>query len=146
MEKIAAIESFPDGKQTFVKTARDREEGIPERKVCKDCKFKGHTTAECWGKCQHCSKYGHKSHLCRTKAKFDQSEALKKAAAADARKKQKVKKKNGKKENAKKVAEFMESLNINSPDTSSEDESSSESSGDEGSPSTSVKRVQYLIT
>ena len=80
--------------------------------------------------------------MCRTKAKFDQSEALKKAAAADARKKQKVKKKNGKKENAKKVAELMESLNINSPDTSSEDESSSESSGDEGSPGTSVKRVQ----
>ena len=53
MEKIAAIESFPDSKQNFLKSARDREDGIPERKVCKDCKFKGHTTAECWGKCKH---------------------------------------------------------------------------------------------
>ena len=80
--------------------------------------------------------------MCRTKIKLDQAEALKKAAAADARKKMKGKKKNGK--NAKKVVEeLMESLNMNSPDTSSEDESSSsESSGDEGSPGTSVKRVQ----
>ena len=100
MEKIAAIEAFPDSKQVFVKSARDREDGIPERNVCKDCKSKGHTTAECWGKCQHCGKYGHKSQLCRTKAKLDQTEALKKAA--EERKKQKVKKKNGKKENAKK--------------------------------------------
>ena len=72
MEKIEAIEAFPDNKPFFVKSARDREDGIPERKVCKDCKFKGHTTAECWGKCQHSGKHGHKSHLCRTKAKLDQ--------------------------------------------------------------------------
>ena len=91
MEKIAEIESFPDGKHAFVKTTR--EEGIPERKVCKDFKFKGHTTAECWGKCQHCGRYGHRSQMCRTKIKLDQAEALKKAAAADARKKTKGKKK-----------------------------------------------------
>ena len=94
MEKIAAIESFPDSKQTFVKSAWDREDGIPERKVCKDCKLKGHTTAECWGKCQHCGKYGHKSHLCRYKARLEQ-DTLKKAA--EGRKKHKAKKKNGKK-------------------------------------------------
>ena len=101
----------------------------------------GHSTAECWGKCKHCGRYGHRSELCRTKIKSDQAEALKKAAAADARKKAKGKKKN---KNAKKVVEeLLETLNISSPDNSSEDETSSEdSSGEEGSPGPSVKKVQ----
>ena len=54
--------------------------------------------------------------MCRTKAKLDQAEALKKAAAEHARKKLNGKKKNGKKENAKKVVEeLIESLIMNSP-------------------------------
>ena len=101
----------------------------------------GHSTAECWRKCKHCGCYGHRSELCRTKIRSDQAEALKKAAAADARKKAKGKKKN---KNAKKVVEeLLETLNISSPDNSSEDETSSEdSSGEEVSPGPSVKKVQ----
>ena len=101
----------------------------------------GHSTAECWGKCKHCGRYGHRSEMCRTTIKSDQAEALKKAAAADARKKAKGKKK---KKNAKKVVEeLIETLNISLPDTSNEYEtSSSDSSGDEGSPGPSVKKVQ----
>ena len=139
--KIAAIEAFPDNKVVFVKSAMDREDGIPGRKVCTDCKFKGHTAAECWGKCQHCGKYGHKSQVCRTKAKQDQIETLKKAA--EEIKKQKLKKKNGKKENAKRVAELVQAMKIDSPDTSSGDETSSDSSDSEASsPNMAVKTVQ----
>ena len=93
MTKIAAIEAFPDNKVVFVKPVIDREEN--GRKVCTECKFKGHLAAECWGKCHHFDRYGHKSHVCRTKAKQDQIETLKKAA--EERKKQRLKKKNGNK-------------------------------------------------
>ena len=40
MEKIAEIESFPDGKSSFAKTVRT-EEGLGERKVCRDLKKNG---------------------------------------------------------------------------------------------------------
>ena len=66
MEKIAEIESFPDGKSSFAKTVRT-EEGLVYKKVCRVCKRTGHSTAECWGKCKHCSRYGHRYELCRTK-------------------------------------------------------------------------------
>ena len=97
MARISAIEAFPDNKLVFAKPVIDREEN--GRKICTECKFKGHLASECWGKCQHCGRYGHRSQVCRTRPKQDQTETLKKAS--DDRKKQKIKKKKRKKENAK---------------------------------------------
>ena len=135
---MSSIEAFPDNKSVSVKPVINRDEN--KKKICTECKFRGHLPSDCWGKCQHCGRYGHKSQVCRTKAKQDQIETLKKAA--EERKKQKSKKKNGKKENAKRVAELVQALKIDSPDTSSGDETSSDSSDSEASsPHRAVKRV-----
>ena len=66
MTRISAIEAFPDNKSTSVKPINLRNENRV-KKSCTECKFKGNLASECWGKCQHCGKYGHKSHLCRNK-------------------------------------------------------------------------------
>jgi hypothetical protein len=34
-------------------------------KHCETCKGKWHNTEDCWGKCKHCQKFGHKTELCR---------------------------------------------------------------------------------
>ena len=87
MEKIAEIDSFPDGRgSSHAKTVKT-DETLGEKKTCRDCKRMGHSTAECWGKCKFCGRYGHRSELCRTKIRSDQAEALKKAAAATVAKK-----------------------------------------------------------
>ena len=40
MEKIAEIDSFPDGKGSFAKTVRTEEVQV-DKKVCRDCKKNG---------------------------------------------------------------------------------------------------------
>ena len=53
IKKLQSIEAYPD-KETLVKPVQF-------------CHFKGHLSKDCWGKCQHCGRYGHQSHLCRNK-------------------------------------------------------------------------------
>ena len=101
--------------------------------------MRGHLASDCWGKCQHCGRYGHKSQVCRTRPQQDQPEPIKKAS--DDKKKRKFKKKKGKKENAKRVAELVQALTLNSPVNSSEDETSS-SDSETSSPNLAVMRVQ----
>merc|ERR1712030_76292 len=105
---------------------------------CTQCKFRGHLAPDCWGKCSHCGRYGHKSQMCRTKPQ-QQPEPVKKTS--DDKKKRKFKKKKIKKENAKKVAElqeFVQTLTLNSPAISREDDSSSSDS--ESSSGQAVRR------
>ena len=105
--KIQAIEAFPD-KETSVKPINLRE-GDWVRKSCTTCKFKGHLSQDCWGKCKFCGRYGHKSNLCRNKPQED-TEPAKKASEGTKKGKPKEKKKRGKKEEAKRVAELIETL------------------------------------
>merc|ERR1712082_72048 len=130
MSKITAIEAFPDNKPPVsVKPVINNPEF--KKKICTTCKFRGHLASECWGKCEHCGRFGHKSQVCRSKPQ--QPELVKKTSDD--------KKKKTKKENAKRVAElqeFVETLTINSPIISSEDESSDSDS----SSSPAVNRVQ----
>ena len=130
MSKITAIEAFPEHRPpTSVKPIINNPE-VP-RKICTNCKLKGHLAPECWGKCVHCARFGHKSQVCRSRP---QPEPVKKTDG----KKSKGKKKN--KEKAKKIAELtelVENLRLNSPDISE-----TESSESESNVSVSVNRVK----
>merc|ERR1711936_443225 len=139
MTKISSIEAFPDNKSVSVKPIINKDE--IKKKVCTECKFKGHLASDCWGKCQHCGRYSHKSQVCRTRPQ-QQSEPVKKTS--DDKKKRKFKKKKVKKENAKRVAELqdiVQSLTLNTPVISSGDETSS-SDSESSSQSQAVMRVQ----
>ena len=78
------------------------------------------------GKCQHCGKYGHKSHLCRNRKTDEDTESAKRAKEG----------KNGKgkgkekKEDAKRAVELIENLTLDSPANSSDEETSDDNSGD----------------
>ena len=72
--KLQSIEAYPD-KETAIKPVLVRE-------TCGACNYKGHATKDCWGKCQHCQRYGHKSHLCRNK-KTDEEIEIAKIAKKD---------------------------------------------------------------
>merc|ERR1712055_994301 len=130
MSKITAIEAFPEHRPpTSVKPINNNPE-VP-RKICTNCKLKGHLAPECWSKCVHCDRFGHKSQVCRSKP---QPEPVKKTDG----KKSKGKKKN--KEKAKRIAELtelVETLRQNSPDISESESSESDSSSREA-----VNRVQ----
>ena len=63
MEKIAEIDSFPDGRGSSSAKTVKTEETLGEKKTCRDCKRMGHSTAECWGKCKFCCCFGHRSEL-----------------------------------------------------------------------------------
>ena len=79
MAKIQAIEAFPDNKAHSVKPINLRDDD-KIRQSCTAYKFRWHSVTECWGKCQHCGKYGHKSNLCRHKPDQPESEPAKKAS------------------------------------------------------------------
>merc|ERR1711936_581312 len=131
MTKISSIEAFPDNKSISVKPIINKPE--IKNKVCTECKFRGHLAPDCWGKCSHCGRYGHKPQ--------QQPEPVKKTS--DDKKKRRFKKKKIKKENAKRVAElqeFVQTLTLNSPAISSEDDTSSSDS--ESSSGQAVRRVQ----
>ena len=57
--KLQSIEAYPD-KEIAVKPVTICE-------ACGTCNYKGHATKDCWGKCQHCQRYGHQSKFCRNK-------------------------------------------------------------------------------
>merc|ERR1711888_224650 len=101
MARIQAIEAFTDDKSTSVNPINLRDDD-KIRKSCTACKFKGHLVTECWGKCQHCGKYGHKLNLCRHKPDLTEPEPAKKVFG-DGKSKSKGKKKKAKKEKAQKV-------------------------------------------
>merc|ERR1712105_349019 len=117
MSKITAIEAFLEHRPpTSVKPIINNPE-VP-RKICTNCKLKGHLAPECWGKCIHCARFGHKSQVCRSRPQ-PQPEPVKKTDG----KKSKGKKEN--KEKAKRIAELTEL--INSPGISESDSSESDS-------------------
>ena len=134
--KLQAIEAFPN-KETSVKPIQLCE---GERKSCTTCKFKGHLSQDCWGKCKHCGSYEHQSHLCRNKKLEEDTETAKKTSEGNKKGKGKGKKKKGKKEEAKRVAELIETLRLDSPANSSDEETSEDS---DASPQISqVRRIQ----
>ena len=93
--KLQSIEAYPD-KEIAVKPVVIRE-------ACGTCNYKGHTPKDCWGKCQYCSRYGHKSQLCRNKKTNEEIEIAKRAKEN----KKKDKKKKKKKEEANKAVELV---------------------------------------
>merc|ERR1712215_225350 len=137
MTKISSIEAFPYNKPSVsVKPIINKPE--IKKKICTTCKFRGHLAPDCWGKCEFCGRFSHKSQVCHSKPQ--QPEPVKKTSK-DKNKPKYKKKKTTKKENAKRVAElkeFVETLSLNSPIINSEDESSDSDS----SSSVSVNRVQ----
>merc|ERR1712208_100881 len=60
MNKITAIEAFPERRTPgFSAKPVISNPDIP-RKICTNCKLKGHLAPECWGRWTHCSHFGHK--------------------------------------------------------------------------------------
>ena len=146
MEKLAEIDAFPTdgrgpgGHKKAVKT----DLPVGERKVCTDCKRVGHLKADCWGKCSFCGRFGHKSEICRTRLRSDQTEALKKANLKKDKERKIKKDKIKKKTKAKKVRDFLDMFEANSPESSeAEVVSSDEESSDpeEQSPGPAVKKI-----
>ena len=133
MSKITAIEAFPEHKPPIsVKPVINNPEF--KKKICTSCKRRGHLAPECWGKCEHCGLFGHKTQVCRSKP---QPEPVKKT---DGKKWKGKKKKFTNKEKAKRIAELtelVETLKQNSPDISE-----SESSESDSYISEAVNRVQ----
>ena len=110
----------------------------------KDCKRVGHLKADCWGKCSFCGHFGHKSEVCRTRLRSDQTEALKKANLKKDKERKIKKDKIKKKTKAKKVRDFLDMFEANSPESSeAEVVSSDEESSDpeEQSPGPAVKKI-----
>ena len=145
MEKLAEIDAFPThgrGPGSHIKAVKT-DQPLGERKVCKDCKRVGHSTADCWGKCSFCGRFGHKSEVCRTKMRSDQAEALKKANIKKDKERKIKKDKVKKKTKAKKVRDFLEIFDVNSPESREAEVVSSdeESDPEEQSPGPAVKKI-----
>ena len=117
--KLQSIEAYPD-KETSVKPVQVCES-------CTTCHFKGHLSKDCWGKCQHCGRYGHKSHLCRNRKSDEDTETAKRASEGSKKDKGKGRKKKGKKEEAKRAVELIETLRLDSPANSNDEETSEDS-------------------
>merc|ERR1712090_26839 len=126
MTKITAIEAFPENRTSNSVKPVITNPDVP-RKICTNCKLKGHLAPECWGRCIHCARFGHKSQVCLSRPQ--PQEPVKKT---DGKKSKGGKKKN--KEKTKRIAELTEL--INSPDIS-ESDSESDSNINEA-----VNRVQ----
>ena len=95
---------------------------------------------DCWGKCQHCGRFGHKSNLCRNKKIDEDTESAKRASEGKKGGKRKGKKKKGEKEEAKRAVELIENLTLDSPANSSDEETSEDS--DAASQISQVRRIQ----
>merc|ERR1711895_400935 len=86
------------------------------RKTCTVCKRQCHLISECWGRCSHCKRFGHKSEVCRTKPQIQASEPVVKKNEGT-RKKTKGKKKA---KTIKELSDLVETLRIHSQDISEE--------------------------
>merc|ERR1712030_269158 len=112
LNKISAIEAFPERKTpSFSAKIVTANTEIP-RKTCTACKRTGHLISECWGRCSHCKRFGHKSEVCRTKP----SEPVVKKNEGT-RKKTKSKKKA---KTIKELSDLVETLRTHSQDISEE--------------------------
>merc|ERR1712082_112024 len=134
MNKITAIEAFPDRRTlTFSAKPIINNTDIP-RKICTTCKFRGHLAPECWGRCSHCKRFGHKSEVCRLKPQIPATEPVVKKNEGT-RRKSKNKKKKAK--TIKELTELVETLKLNSPNISEYESSESDSNITQ-----SINRVQ----
>merc|ERR1712208_272002 len=97
------------------------------------CKFKGHLAPECWGRCSHCKRFGHKSEVCRLKPPIPAAEPVVKKNEGTRRKSKNKKKA----KTIKELSELVETLKLNSPNISE-----SESSESDSHTTQSVYRVQ----
>merc|ERR1711895_4266 len=86
------------------------------RKTCTACKRQGHLISECWGRCSHCKRFGHKSEVFRAKPQIQASEPVVKKNEGT-RKKTKGKKKA---KTIKEISDLFESLRTHSQDISKE--------------------------
>merc|ERR1712030_69308 len=102
MTKISSIEVFPDNKTPISVKPVIKNPEI-KKKICTLCKYRGHLAPECWGRCKHCGRYGHKSQLCHSKP---EPEPVKKTdgkkSKGNPKKKKKKKKKKGTQKKKKK--------------------------------------------
>merc|ERR1712055_41947 len=134
MTKITAIEAYPE-RRTPAFSAKPiiSNPDIP-RKICTNCKLKGHLAPECWGRCSHCSRFGHKSQVCCSRPQIQPTEPVVKKNEGT-RRKSKNKKKKAK--TIKELTELVETLKLNSPNISESEASESDSNITQ-----SVNRVQ----
>merc|ERR1712030_132968 len=136
MSKITAIEAFPEHRTTTsVKPIINNPE-VPG-KICTNCKLKGHLAPECWGRCTHCSRFGHKSQLCRSRPQIPATEPVVKKNEGTRKKKNDGTRKKKRAKTIKELTDMVQALNGNSPDISE-----SESSESDSNTVQSVNRVQ----
>ena len=76
MNKITAIEAFPERRTPSFSAKPIISNTDTPRKICTACKFKGHLVSECWGRCSHCKRFGHKSEVCRLKPQIPAAEPV----------------------------------------------------------------------
>merc|ERR1712055_108302 len=75
MNKITAIEAFPERKTPAFSAKPVINTDMP-CKICTNCKLKGHLAPDCWGRCTHCSRFGHKSQVCRSRPQIPATEPV----------------------------------------------------------------------
>merc|ERR1712082_250155 len=134
MNKITAIEAFPERRTPSFSAKPIISNTDTPRKICTNCKFKGHLAPECWGRCSHCKRFGHKSEVCCSRPQIQPTEPVVKKNEGT-RRKSKNKKKKAK--TIKELTELVETLKLNSPNISD-----SESSESDSNITQSVNRVQ----
>merc|ERR1712002_558372 len=93
MNKITAIEAFPDRRPPTFSAKPIISNTDTPRKICTNCKFRGHLAPECWGRCSHCKRFRHKSEVCRLKPQIPAAEPVVKKNEGTRRKPKNKKKK-----------------------------------------------------
>ena len=88
-----------------------------EGRYCETCKGKSHNTSDCWGKCEICGKFGHKTEICR----YNPANLQNNAKVA------KKKKKKNKKQGKSAVEKPQETETADGEESESEDESEEDS-------------------
>merc|ERR1711888_233849 len=105
MTKITAIEAFPENRTSNSVKPVITNSDVPRT----NCKLKGHLAPECWGRCIHCARFGHKSQVCRSRPRQPQG--------SRPQPQEPVKKTDGKKSKGGKKKNKEKNKRINSPET-----------------------------